>query len=221
MLIAILVAGATWPVAAQDPVAQPFDFDHMITTGFWQRLYPAGGYTLLCGEHFNGARLTADGQAVIVDLIFPLADMLKSLGCRDRAECRARHGDKFARMESDLHNMYPEVRELVTQRIGRAYGTVEGEDSRIDDCDVEWRNGAFEPRELARGNIARAILYMRATHGLAISDPMLDMMKEWHREDPPSKQELERNSAIAELQGRRNLFVDRPEVVENLHNLKR
>lgn len=221
LLVASLLTAAAAPVAAQDPAAPAFDFDQVVLTSFWQRLYPAGGYTLLCGEQFDGVRHTTVGQAVVVDVIFPLSDMMKELGCRDRADCRTRHRDKFTRMESDLHNMYPEVQGLVAQRIGRAYGLVDGEESRVDNCDVEWRNGRFEPRELARGNVARAVLYMRATYGLDLNDATLDMMKSWHAADPPSKQELERNDAIAELQGRRNPFVDRPEVVRNLHNLKR
>ncbi len=219
LLAALLMPWLAAVVAAQED-AVSFDFDHVVTVAFWERLYPAGGYTLMCGQHFDTTRRIADGRPVSADLLFPLAEMLKQLGCRDRLECRAKHGNRFAPMEADLHNMYPETQELVTQRIGREFGIVEGEEWRFDDCDVEWRNGVLEPRELSRGNIARALLYMRATHGLDLDDDMLERMKEWHRADPPSKQEIERNDVIEALQGRRNPFVDRPGVVENLRNLK-
>jgi deoxyribonuclease-1 len=224
LLIAALAAGAVGGAPALEPAAPvppAHDFDHVVTGTFWQQLYPAGGFTLMCGEHFDATRHTADGHVVTVDLMYPLADMMAALGCRDRGQCRARHGEKFMRMESDLHNMYPELQELVTHRIGRAFGIVDGEESRIDGCDVEWRNGILEPRELARGNIARAVLYMRATYGLPLGDAMLDLFKAWNRDDPPSRQELERNGAIEALQGRRNAFIDRPEVVENLRNLQK
>lgn len=220
ILFMLLLAGAGAAARAADEDLVRFDFDQVVTVSFWERLYPAGGYTLMCGQHFDLTRRIADGRNVTVDFLFPLGQMLKQLGCRDRAECRARHGARFARMEADLHNMYPEAQELVTMRIGRRFGLVEGEEWRFDDCDVEWRNGVLEPRELARGNIARAVLYMRATHGLDLDDAQLEAMKAWHVADPPSKQEHERNDAIEVLQGRRNAFVDRPEIVENLRNLK-
>lgn len=212
-----LAAGSDHAVAADDPLR--FDFDQVVTSTFWQQLYPAGGWTLLCGQHFDGARRMQDGRVVAIDHIYPLTRMIRALRCRDRAQCRARPGDRFARMESDLHNLYPELQELIAYRNGREFGIVDGEEWRFDDCDLEWRNGVLEPRTLARGNIARAILYMRATYGLSLSDELLQLMQAWNREDPPSKQEQERNAAIEKLQGRRNQFIDNPAAVERLRNI--
>ena len=217
--IAALLVWAGTAVAQDDPPG--FDFDQVVTSTFWQQLYPAGGWTLLCGQPFDPARLLLDGRAVAIDHIYPLAGIVQTLGCRDRAQCRTRVGEKFARMEADLHNLYPEVQELIAYRNGREFGMVDGEEWRFDECDVEWRNGILEPRQLARGNIARAILYMRATYRSSLSDEFLELMKVWNREDPPSKQEQERNAAIEILQGRRNTFIDHPAKVENLRNLKR
>jgi deoxyribonuclease-1 len=217
-IVALFIGGTA--TMAQE-VTQGFDFDQVVTSTFWQQLYPAGGWTLLCGQEFDAARRLPDGRAVAVDHVYPLARMVRESGCRDRAQCRVRLGEKFALMESDLHNLYPEVQELIAYRNGREFGIVDGEEWRFDDCDVEWRNGVFEPRQLARGNIARAILYMRATYRLAVSDKMLELLKAWNREDPPSKQEQERNAAIEKLQGRRNPFIDNPARVENLRNLRR
>ncbi|MBI1733028.1 MAG: endonuclease [Gammaproteobacteria bacterium] len=205
---------------AQGEEGQPFDFEFVVTGAFWQQLYPAGGWTLLCGEHFGAGQRLQDGRSVSIDHLVPVTAMVKALGCRDRAQCLARIGEKFARMESDLHNLYPEPQELITYRINRAYGVVAGENWRYDTCDVEWQNGILEPRPLARGNIARAILYMRATYKFPVSDAMLELLKEWNRADPPSNQELERNSVIERIQGQRNSFIDNPALVENLRNIR-
>ena len=216
-IVALFIAGSA---AMAQEAAPGFDFDQIVTGTFWQQLYPAGGWTLLCGQEFDPSRRLPDGRTVAVDHIYPLARMVRESGCSDRAGCRARPEGKFAQMESDMHNLYPEVQELITYRSGREFGIVDGEEWRFDDCDVEWRNGVLEPRPLARGNIARAILYMRATYKLPVSDAMLELLKAWNREDPPSKQEQERNAAIERLQGRRNLFIDNPAAVERLRNLK-
>ncbi len=216
-IVVLFIAGSA-AMAQQD--IPGFDFDQVVNGTFWEQLYPAGGWTLLCGQEFDPARRLPDGRAVAVDHIFPLARMVRESGCSDRAECRARPGTKFAHMESDMHNLYPETQDLIAYRNGREFGIVDGEEWRFDDCDVEWRNGVLEPRTLARGNIARAMLYMRATYRLPVSDAMLEMLKAWNREDPPSKQEQERNAAIERLQGRRNPFIDNPGAVERLRNLR-
>jgi deoxyribonuclease-1 len=219
VIVAVLVSGGHAPAAGE--IAPQFDHDHVASELFWRELHPAGGWTLLCGEHFGADQRTGAGASVGIDHAYQVAAMVKALGCGDRAQCRARLGARFARMESDLHNLYPEPLELVTYRINRVYGNVAGEDWRFDNCDIEWRNGVLEPRPLARGNIARAVLYMRATYELPLDDATLELMKAWNREDPPSKQELERNAAIERIQGRRNAFIDKPELVENLRNLRR
>ncbi len=220
LILAAALLIATGSAVAQDEALR-FDFDQVVTNTFWHQLYPAGGWTLLCGSAFDSTRLMPDGGAVAVDHIYPLAGMVRSMGCRDRAQCRTVFSEKFAQMESDLHNLYPEAQELIAYRNGREFGIVDGEDWRYEDCDVEWRKGIMEPRELVRGNIARAILYMRATYRIAISDEFLELLKAWNREDPPSKQELERNDAIERLQGRRNSFTDNSAAVENLRNLRK
>lgn len=217
IIIALFITGSA---ATAQEVTPKFDFDYVVTNSFWQQLYPAGGWTLLCGQKFDAARRLPDGRAVAVDHIYPLARMVRESGCRDRAQCRTRMGGKFAMMESDLHNLYPEAQELIAYRNGREFGIVDGEEWRFDDCDLEWRSGVLEPRPLARGNVARAIFYMRASYRFAVSDAMLELLKAWNREDPPSNQEQERNEAIEKLQGRRNPFIDYPARVENLRNIK-
>jgi deoxyribonuclease-1 len=224
LLNSLIFAAALAAVSHAEPATGPaagLDYDAVVTDIFWRELYPAGGWTLLCGEHFGADRRLADGRSVSIDHAYPVAAMVRALKCVDRARCRARPGGKFARMESDLHNLYPEPQELITYRINRVYGIVPGEEWRYETCDVEWRNGVFEPRALARGNIARAVLYMRATYQLPVSDADLEMYKQWNREDPPSKQEQERNATIERVQGQRNTFINRPELVENLRNLKK
>jgi hypothetical protein len=91
---------------------------------------------------------------------------------------------------------------------------------------------ALQPPENARGEIARALLYMELRYGtpttasdglgLVLSDchpeyvgfdskrmGYFSQLVQWHLEYPPSEEEMQRNNKVCELyQGNRNPFVD-------------
>jgi deoxyribonuclease-1 len=201
-----------WLLVAAAPRADGnayHDYDALAAGLYWTQLYADGGWTLYCGEQFTPDRRTRTGKSVGIEHIYSIDAMVAFLGCRTRAECRERADGKFARMEADMHNLYPDWQGLIVYRNGRSYGVVDGEDWRFDDCDVEWGRGSFEPRPIARGNVARALLYMHDTYGVPVDPAMLRMLRAWHEEDPPSRQERLRNDAIQKLQGPRNAWIDR------------
>ena len=45
---------------------------------------------------------------------------------------------------------------------------------------------------------------------------LLSMLKRWHKEDPVSTKEIDRNQAVFEFQGNRNPFIDHPEFVTQI-----
>ena len=200
---ALLASSASAP--GQD---NKFDYDEIAQKTFWEKLYPEGGWTLYCGFHFGMDRQTADGRAIAIEHVYPTELMLKVAGCANRSECRDSGNPRFAKMEADMHNLYPVWQAMITFRAGRMFGMVTGEDWRFDDCDIEWKDKVIEPRVLARGNVARAILYMRATYGVPVDPPELQLLRRWNAEDPPSEQEKERNDLIETVQGTRNSFID-------------
>lgn len=202
--------------AAAGAGENPFDYDTIAERTFWESLYPDGGWTLYCGIRFGADRRTADGGTVVIDHIYPTELLLKFAGCGNRSSCRDGGNGKFVKMEADMHNLYPTRQSLFTFRTGRRYGLVEGEDWRFDDCDIEWKDDVFEPRPLARGNVARSVLYMHATYRVPVDADQLQLLKEWNREDPPSDQEKARNDQIEKQQGARNPYVDDPALADRL-----
>ncbi len=88
----------------------------------------------------------------------------------------------------------------------------------------------FEPLDEYKGDLARGMLYMMVRYmgqdsnwpGSDMSDGAdllpwaLDLMQQWHQQDPVSTKETERNQAIYELQGNRNPFIDHPHFVEDI-----
>lgn len=89
----------------------------------------------------------------------------------------------------------------------------------------------FEPDDEYKGDLARTYFYMvtcyqnlswqgngllTAANGTypTLQDWAIDMLLDWHRNDPVSPKELDRNEAVYEHQGNRNPFIDYPDMVE-------
>lgn len=89
----------------------------------------------------------------------------------------------------------------------------------------------FEPDDEYKGDLARTYFYMvtcyqnlswqgngllTAANGTypTLQDWAIDMLLDWHRNDPVSQKELDRNDAVYVHQGNRNPFIDYPDMVE-------
>lgn len=89
----------------------------------------------------------------------------------------------------------------------------------------------FEPDDEYKGDLARTYFYMVTCYqnltwegdGLktakngsypTLQDWAIEMFLDWHRNDPVSQKELDRNEGVYENQGNRNPYIDYPELVE-------
>jgi Endonuclease I len=83
----------------------------------------------------------------------------------------------------------------------------------------------FEPPEAHEGDLARAIFYFYTMYpkgARSIDDIAADGVGQfftWHLQDPPDAKEIERNGRIESVQGNRNPYVDRPELVCRAYEL--
>jgi deoxyribonuclease-1 len=57
------------------------------------------------------------------------------------------------------------------------------------------------------------MLYMEWRYGLEIFGRQRRLLLRWHSADPPDDHERWRNARIEQLQGNRNPFIDRPELL--------
>ena len=191
-------------------------YDEVVANTFWNELYANGGWSLYCGFRFDHDVEVNKGRVFVIEQIYPVDWMLKYLKCDSRMQCRADKNSRYTRMEADMHNLYPAWQEPNVARRDSVYGLIDGEDWRYDNCDFERHLGVIEPRPIARGNIARSIFYMHTQYGVPIEKKMLEELKSWNREDPPSNQEMLRNNRIEELQGNRNPYIDNPALAEQI-----
>lgn len=123
----------------------------------------------------------------------------------------------FARMEGDMHNLFPVVGEVNALRSDLPMGLpLESAPSRgssksyrFGQCGSTIEPGFFLPRKEARGALARAHKYMNATYPEAhvLDDAHRALFDRWDAEDPPDAWERERNVRIEAIQGNANPFV--------------
>ena len=173
---------------------------------FWSKLYLSGNWSIYCGVKFNNRKTTVDGRKLSIEHVYPQSWIADALGCSSVSECR-KTNKRFNLAAADLHNLYPALRNINSSRGNSLLGIIEGENWKYKDCDFERVKGLTEPREIARGNLARSIMYMSSEYSLPIPKEMIDIVHEWHKLDPVSAHELRRNTDINILQGSYNKHI--------------
>lgn len=94
----------------------------------------------------------------------------------------------------------------------------------------------FEPDDQYKGDFARSYFYMAAAYNSRIDEwnsaqlagnsyPCfsawsVNLLMKWHREDPVSQKETNRNEVVYKWQGNRNPFIDHPELAEYVWGTK-
>lgn len=147
-------------------------------------------------------------------------------------------------MYSDAYHLYPTDGKVNGQRSNYPYGecakgtTLPGSGNvkalgKLGASTFSGYSGTvFEPDDEYKGDFARSYFYMAAAYNDRIStwdSPMLgnnsypafstwatELLLKWHRQDPVSQKELDRNEAVAAKQKNRNPFIDHPELAEHI-----
>ena len=172
-------------------------------------IYRDGGTTLYCQTEFE------PGDRLKVDYIYSEKDLQRHFGCITSRQCSAK--EEYVRVTSDLHNMYPIERKMELERRGAIYGDLP-ENVKFGECGAQLSFQTFDPPAHARGNIARAMLYMHEAYDLPLVGS-LPMYQRWNEDDPPDDAERKRNSAIFMKTNRRNPFIDDPGRANRVGNL--
>ncbi len=208
LLATLLLLSATGAQAGKKPDGEYFE----TLPRFWGGLYSNGGETLYCGRPF-GKRYRRDINA---EHVFPMAWVANSLKCGKRKTCRQK-SNRFNTIEADMHNLFPALRKFNQLRGAYAFGELPGEPGKGRcDFEIDKRKRVVEPRPAVRGDIARAMFYMSNRYNLTLFKRQKALLLRWHRQDPPSAEERRRNNIIQKLQGRRNPFIDNPELANLL-----
>lgn len=183
-----------------------------IDQAFWQELYGDGGNTLYCNKAFANP-----SGSLTASPVYSSKQLKSAMRCVTDRQCTIMN-PRYPFIAADLHNYYPALTRVELTRRNAQFGEL-GEDvsSKFADigCDMKNSFQLVEPRDAAKGNIARAIFYMHVEYDLPIVG-LVPMFKAWHRLDPPDAEERARNDRIEVLQGTRNRFIDDPSLVDQL-----
>ncbi len=179
---------------------------------FWTEVYPDGTMSLYCRE------LAKKNSKYNIEHVFAASWMKRAANClgHSRKACRKR-SPRFNRMEADLHNLFAANAIINRRRSNFPFAVIPGEPQ--SGCDFEVANKKVEPAPHARGDVARAILYMESEYDVEIdrdanNQGLRFLLIEWHCDDPVSDHEIWRNEVISEIQGTRNPFIDDPDLID-------
>lgn len=147
-------------------------------------------------------------------------------------------------MVSDVHHIFASDGKVNSYRGNYPFGIVgsatkttkNGSKLGNSSANLGYSGTVFEPIDEFKGDIARAYFYMatryenkvaswennmnsadavfNGTSDQVFENWVLDMLLAWHKQDPISQKEIDRNNAAFTFQGNRNPFVDNPGYVD-------
>jgi len=165
---------------------------------------------------------------------------------REHSFPRSWFGGAVEPMNSDVHHIFASDGYVNSQRGNYPYGEVGSatftsqNNSKLGSpiSGLGYSGTVFEPIHEFKGDLARAYFYMATRYQNVIanwennsstSDAVLNgtanqvfeswalnLLKNWHQQDPVSQKEIDRNEAAYSYQGNRNPFVDHPELVTEI-----
>lgn len=144
-------------------------------------------------------------------------------------------------MRTDIHQVVPSDGKVNGQRSNFPFGVVNNASwtstngSKVGSNSTAGYSGsAFEPIDEFKGDIARAVLYFAVryegqvgnwsfpmfdgSNDKVFTDWALDMLLQWHANDPVSQREIDRNNAAYVYQNNANPFVNHPEYAQLIWN---
>jgi deoxyribonuclease-1 len=130
-------------------------------------------------------------------------------------------------MVSDINHLFPTDAEPNSRRANYPFGPV---------ANITWQDGTsklgtrstgeivFEPRDIHKGDVARALFYFLlrypSNYGGYMGATQEGDLRVWYKSDPVSTKEILRNNAIATFQGKRNPLIDHPEFIDRITYLR-
>lgn len=162
--------------------------------------------TLYCQTSFKS------GDRTRIERVYPQRTLLNHFGCDTARSCEM--NADYLVVWNDLHQMFP-----ISSSVSRLRRDTFIDDARLNEpnheCGFKTTFQTFEPSDHAKGDVARAILYLYETYKIPLTGS-LSTLQEWNKLDPPDEFEKTRNQRIAKIQGNSNPFIDNPSLADQV-----
>ncbi len=165
---------------------------------------------------------------------------------REHSFPRSWFGGAVEPMNSDIHHIFATDGFVNAKRSSYPYGEVgsasfvSSNGSKLGNAaaGMGYSGVVFEPIDEFKGDIARAYFYMATRYQNQLTNWQnnssqanaalngssnqvfetwtLQLLKQWHQQDPVSQKERDRNDAAYQYQGNRNPFIDYPQFVTEI-----
>lgn len=107
-----------------------------------------------------------------------------------------------------MYNLFPSIGAVNASRRNYDYAELPSELPAFGSCGAKLGKGSFEPPDAAKGQLARASLYMDAEYGqFRLSRQQKKLFTAWDAMYPVDKWECKRGRRIERIQGNENRFV--------------
>lgn len=108
-----------------------------------------------------------------------------------------------------MHNLAVSIGEVNADRSNYSMGMVAEQQRLYGQCSskVDFKQRVFEPRDEAKGLVARVHFYMYDRYDMNMSREQQQLFIAWNKQYPPTPWELERNRRIKSITGYGNEFV--------------
>ena len=121
--------------------------------------------------------------------------------------------------KSDLHHLFPTTSSVNSTRSNFPFcevasvkweddGSKMGKDSSGVTC--------FEPPDHHKGDVARAMFYFAIRYDHTIDSAQEKVLRKWNHDDPVDSDELARHKRIVDFQHNINVFVENPELIDDI-----
>ena len=197
------------------------------------------GYTLARDKMFMEIdNQKVNGQGATVNTLECVYTGRKAVGYVDRTDAQNNYNfntehtwpqsnfNENEPMRSDLYHLFPTDNPANGVRSNYPFGKVVSNITWDSAGSKLGRNSlneiVFEPRDVHKGDVSRSMFYFitryPTNYGGFFSQTQENVFREWNKLDNVGVVESNRNTAIANYQGKRNPYIDHPEFVDRIYS---
>ncbi|GKI13495.1 hypothetical protein CE91St39_29490 [Desulfovibrionaceae bacterium] len=125
--------------------------------------------------------------------------------------CAEKINMEYRHMQADMYNLFPAIGAVNAVRSNKQYSALPGSASAFGSCPAKVDGKRFEPPDRAKGQVARAALYMADSYPkYRLSRQQQQLFEAWDKMFPVDAWECTRVKRIEKLQRNENARVKQP-----------